>query len=70
MSASPAVKARNRLATATRLGKTDEIKAARRDLAATKIEQYVKEVVADAPPLTAEQADRISALLRPAGGGQ
>ena len=37
--------------------------------AATKIEDYVRQVVAAAPPLTPAQADRIAALLRPAGDG-
>jgi excisionase family DNA binding protein len=37
--------------------------------AATKIEDYVRRVVAAAPPLTPAQADRIAALLRPTGDG-
>jgi hypothetical protein len=36
-----------------------------RDHAAARIEQYVQRIVADAPPLTPEQRDRISTLLRP-----
>lgn len=46
-----------------------ELVTARQDLAASKLAQYVEKVVAEAPPLTAEQSDRIAALLRPAGGG-
>lgn len=42
---------------------------ARRDLRAARLQDYVQKVVAEAPPLTAEQADRIAAILRPAGGG-
>lgn len=42
---------------------------ARRALAAEKLAAYVAKTVADAPPLTAAQRDRITALLRPAGGG-
>ena len=42
---------------------------ARRDLAAAKLDAYIQKVVAEAPPLTDEQRDRIAALLRPAGGG-
>lgn len=42
---------------------------ARRDLAAAKLDAYVKKVVAEAPPLTDAQRDRIAALLCPAGGG-
>ncbi len=37
---------------------------ARRDLAAAKIEQYIRRIVADAPPLTAEQRDRLATILR------
>lgn len=46
-----------------------ELLTAKQDLAASKLAQYVEKVVAEAPPLTAEQSDRIAALLRPAGGG-
>ncbi|MCV7571850.1 hypothetical protein M3F31_005315 [Micrococcus luteus] len=38
---------------------------ARRDLAAAKLDAYIQKVVAEAPPLTDEQRDRIAALLRP-----
>jgi hypothetical protein len=41
-----------------------ELVAARRNLAALAIEDYVLKVVAEAPPLTAEQRDRIAAILR------
>lgn len=37
---------------------------ARRDLAASSIESYVRRIVADAPPLTDEQRRHLSALLR------
>jgi len=40
----------------------------RRSLAALNLERYVARVVAEAPPLTPEQRDRIAALLRPTGG--
>jgi len=46
-----------------------ELVEARQKLKALKLEEYVSKVVAQAPPLTAEQADKIAALLRPAGGG-
>lgn len=39
--------------------------AARRDLAAAKLADYVARVVAEAPPLTAEQREYIAAQLRP-----
>ena len=42
-----------------------ELLNARRDLAAERLAAYVAKTVAQAPPLTAEQRDRIAALLRP-----
>lgn len=45
-----------------------ELLAARRDLKAAKLEEYVARVVATAPPLTDEQASRIASMLRPYGG--
>lgn len=47
-----------------------ELVEARQNLKALKLEEYVRRVVDQAPPLTPEQADRIAALLRPAGGGR
>lgn len=41
---------------------------ARRNLCAAKLEEYVARVVAEAPPLTEEQANRIASKLRPFGG--
>ena len=55
---------------AVRQGDPERITLARRDHAAAKLETYVERVVADAPPLTPAQRDRIAALLRPAGGGR
>lgn len=34
---------------------------------AERLEEYVRKVVAEAPPITQEQADRIAALLRTSG---
>ena len=43
---------------------------ARRDLAAERLTEYVRRMVASAPPLTPEQRDIITALLRaPARSG-
>jgi hypothetical protein len=68
-SPAPAVaKARGRVGSLTR-SRTDQdpdLVDARRDLAAANIGEYVRKVVSNAPPLTAEQQDRIAALL---GGG-
>lgn len=57
---------RGRVAALSRSRAADdpEYCAARRDLAATSIAEYAKKVVAKAPPLTAEQRDRIAAILR------
>ena len=69
MSVSAVDAAKSRLGVATRWRRSpEEIAEARRDLAAAKLEQYVGAIVADAPPLTPEQADRIAALLRPGQG--
>ena len=61
---------RARLAALSRHHKDDltgpALLAVRRDLAAAKLEQYVARVVAEAPPLSADQAARIAMLLRPA----
>ncbi|HLM20881.1 MAG TPA: hypothetical protein VK390_05065 [Propionibacteriaceae bacterium] len=40
---------------------------ARRDLRAAKLEDHIRQVVDQAPPLTPEQAERLAALLH--GGG-
>lgn len=58
-------KAKSRLAVGIRLQKgPEEIEAARADLAAAKLEAYVARVVAEAPPLSPDQIDRVAALLR------
>jgi hypothetical protein len=41
----------------------EAVKGARRALAEAKIASYVAKVVAAAPPLTAEQRDRLATLL-------
>lgn len=38
----------------------------RRDLRAAELEEHVRRIVDQAPPLTPEQRDRIAVLLRPA----
>ncbi len=38
--------------------------AARANLAAAKIEDYIEKVVAEAPPLTPAQRDKLALLLR------
>lgn len=68
--ASRALAARNNLGNTCRYhpGDTTRIDRARGELAAAKIADYVEKIIAEAPPLTDEQRDRIAALLR-AGGG-
>lgn len=41
-----------------------QVLEARRDLAAARLEEYIAETVATAPPLSPEQRDRIALLLR------
>lgn len=63
---SPGVAARRArvAALARRRGDDDpELVAARRELAAQRLAEHVAQVVAEAPPLTAEQRDRIASLL-------
>jgi hypothetical protein len=43
--------------------------AARQQLKAAKLADYVAKALAEAPPLTPEQIDRIALLLRPAYRG-
>ena len=47
----------------------DPISAAdkRRDYAAAKLEDYIRRIVDQAPPLTEDQRSRIAALLRTGG---
>jgi hypothetical protein len=41
-----------------------ELEDMRRDLRAMRLEEHVAKIVADWPPLTDEQLDRVAALLR------
>jgi hypothetical protein len=62
--------ARSRLALAVRDGADSKIiDQRRRDLRAELLAKHIEEVVSAAPSLTAEQAERLAALLRPPGGG-
>ncbi|WP_248240265.1 hypothetical protein [Microbacterium kunmingense] len=63
---SEVLQARSRKAVAVRLGDARAVEEASRNLAAAKIEQYIQKVVAEAPPLSAEQRDRLAGLLRTA----
>lgn len=59
--------ARGRLGYAKKSGDPSAVATARRDLAAAKLEDYISAVVAEAPPLTPAQRDRLALLLQ--GGG-
>lgn len=58
---------RGRVASLSRSRSADDpdLIEARRALAAEKLAAYVAKTVAEAPPLTSAQRDRIAALLRP-----
>lgn len=45
---------------------TERLADARRNLAAAKIEDYIRRVTESAPPLTQEQRDHLTRLLHPA----
>ena len=62
---------RARVAALTRSRTPDDpaLVEARRTLAAENLAAYIERVVAEAPPLTSAQRDRIAALLRPIPGG-
>lgn len=66
---SEVLKARAALGVASRRGDDEAATDARRDLAAAKIAAYIEKVVADAPPLTDEQRDRLSAIIGAGRGG-
>ena len=61
--------ARSVVGNAARSGDPERLKNARRDLAAAKLEAFIDKTIADAPPLTVEQLNRVAVLLRPAAGG-
>lgn len=61
--------ARSALGVASRRGDAEAATEARRDLAAAKIAAYIEKVVAEAPPLSDEQRDRLSAIISAGRGG-
>lgn len=62
---SRALTARNRLAAAVR-HHPDKVEVRRRELAEAKIADYIEKVLAQRPPLTDDQRNRLAELLRPA----
>ena len=61
---SKVLQARAQVAVAYRNNDPARIADSRRNLAAEKLAQYIERVVAEAPPLTSEQKDRLAAILR------
>jgi hypothetical protein len=68
---SRAIAARNKYGITCRYHPDDQSKIveSKRELAEAKIADYIEKVVAEAPPLTDEQRDRIAALLRAGAAG-
>lgn len=66
----PVLSARGRLAVLRRWRSDDDpaVQDAKRDLTAETLAAHVARVVADAPPLTQAQRDRIAGLLGPTVG--
>ena len=66
MPSSGTLSARGRVASLSRSRSSDDpdYLNAKRDLAAEKIASYIERVVAEAPPLSAAQRDRLTVLLR------
>jgi len=67
-----ALSARGKLgATARRFpNDPDRLAEARRDLAAAKLQDYIERTLADAPPLSDAQRERLAVLLRGPAVGQ
>ncbi|GAA3681877.1 hypothetical protein GCM10023081_19960 [Arthrobacter ginkgonis] len=61
-------KTRSQIAHAKRRDPNADVTELRRKMKAERLEAYVAQAVAEAPPLTPDQLDRIAVLLRPAGG--
>lgn len=59
---------RARLANASRRGDPAAVDSCRRDLAAAKLETYIRRTVEQAPPLSAEVRARLAAVLLTSGG--
>lgn len=57
-----------KLAAATRHHPKNDHSVLRQELATAKLAAYVARTIAEAPPLTPIQLDRIAGLLRPPGG--
>lgn len=63
---------RARVAALSRSRKPDDpdLTTARRELALARLEDHIRQVVDQAPPLTDEQRSRIASLIEPVGGAR
>jgi hypothetical protein len=61
-------KTRSKIAHAIKADPNADVSDLRAQLKAERLEEYIERVVSEAPPLTAEQRDRLALLLR--GGDQ
>jgi hypothetical protein len=63
---------RARIAALSRDRKPDDpdLLAARRDLRASRAEDYINQLLAEAPPLSQEQRSRLAILLLRSNGGE
>lgn len=59
-------KTRSEIANTIRKNPDADVTELRRQLKSERLEDYIRRVVDEAPPLTAEQRDRLALLLRPA----
>jgi hypothetical protein len=59
---------RSRIAHEKKKNPNADVTALRRQLKAERIEEYVRRVIDEAPPLSAEQRERIARLLGPYRG--
>lgn len=69
----PVLTARARLAYVSRRDLQHDattVENARRDLNAAKLERWITETLATAPPLSDEQRTHLAALIAPAGGAR
>lgn len=57
---------RGKLANASRHRPDEDHTELRRDLKASRLEEYIRRTVDEAPPLTYEQRERLAQLLHPA----
>lgn len=60
-------KTRSQIAHAKKADPAADVTELRRQLRAERLEEHIRKVVDEAPPLTAEQRERLAAILRSPG---